>query len=296
MENRPVAPVLSTFLLVAFVFVISAKVMNFAFSRSDSARGPASFTTHAEDRGTALKPADFDSVLSDRNLFSKTIQHWRVECFDHPILKTDQFFGVRFKDFAEDTLYSGLVKLRQLNPSAVRQVMSRIQIPLILDCKDFDRDSGLLANLLGKPRVVGRFLQIQGAAEAVACGFGAYCHNDPKPVDGLRNPMFQELLQVYGVDNVKHEKIAAENVPGRLVSACAATIYPSAYYPVGVGLLPSGARVDRLASEEACRVCVNTPAKTRKKNPDFDRLQSAIVADQVCPGMQLLVPPVGPAA
>ncbi len=294
MENRPAAPALSVFLLVVFVFVISAKVMTFAFSRTDTARDPASF--NSENRGVALDSADYASVLSDRARFSKFVQHWRVECFDHPILQKDPFFGVRLKDFAEDTLFNGLVKLKDLNPSVVRQALSRIQTPLILDCKNFDRDSGLLSVIFGKPRVVGRFLEIPGAPEAIACGFGAYCRNEPQSVDGLRNPMFQELLQVFGVDDVKHQKIAAEEGISHLVSACASTVFPSGYFPVGDFLLESGVHVARLASAEGCRVCVTAKVKSHGKSSDINDLQISKRADELCSGVQVLASPAAPAA
>lgn len=284
-EHKSHTPITSALFLVTAVFAVTTHVVQFAYSKE---RAPASAAIVEALDYEAGESALGVGLLNDRNAFLRRIGHWTVQCAGHPVQVKDPFFGVRLKEFAEDTLYTGLGKLREINPPLVQKALLRLKSPLVIKCGDFDRPvrGGVFSFLLRQPKVVGRFLTIEGAAEAVACGFGAYCRVSGTPVDGFRNPLFQEILQSYGLDSVDHRRPQAQANPESVVSACAATVYPSPFYPVGLKSA-HGVSIRLLSSENACQLCARARSEGHGITEVSGLRQDVEQAEDVCRGTEV---------
>jgi hypothetical protein len=196
-------------------------------------------------------------------------------CRENPILQKDPFFAVRLRDFAEETLFIGLERLVRVNPLLVEQVLKRLPEPMTLRCENFDESvrPGFWGSLFARPpRVVGRFLRLDQAAEAVACAYGALCREATVPVEGYRNPIFQEFLRQYGLDNIPRHGADPEANSADVPSVCASTVYPSERFPLG---------------PEVCATCALASPKRRGMTVLSADPARKSAADQACGAFQV---------
>lgn len=249
-----------------------------------------------EDTGTPIPPGRYVSVLKEKSDFLRYLAHWRVECEEHSILKTDPFFGVRLRDFAEDTLYMGLIRLREVNPELVNKALSRVHLPMVIRCPrepsngdEFgDNPRGLSVLFPKKGSVVGRFLKQAEAALSVACSYGALCRNPKtRPVEEYRQPLFQEFLHAFKLENVRRRIPDPHTSPNDVISACSCTVFPSGLYPVGEeGAPPNIVRV--LSTQEACEFCARAQPKERGITEVLDLGHATTLTNPACAGARVV--------